>query len=179
MNLSVKSVALIILCAAVNATAPAQVLPPKYHVAARKTVAPLAANTFAYPQSVFVDSRNGNVWVTDFDNNRVLRFDVSALTNVIQKSTVTNIKEYALSQNFPNPFNPQTTITFALKRTDYAAVKVYNVLGQEVATLFNRVALGNELYMLSFNATDLPSGMYIYTLRSHDRFEVKRMNLLK
>jgi len=137
------------------------------------------ATSFAYPQSLFVDSQNGNIWVTDFDNNRVMRFDVSTLTGVVRTTGTLTAEDYALGQNYPNPFNPGTTIRFALKNTELATIMVYTVLGQRVATLFDGVATANTRYSLSFNAAQLPSGIYFYELRSVHRYEVKKMNLMK
>ena len=87
--------------------------------------------------------------------------------------------DYQLSQNYPNPFNPTTTITFAIKNTEHVTVKVHNMLGQEVATLFNGIANADEVYSLSFDAKDLSSGVYLYTLNSASKNEVKKMSLMK
>jgi sugar lactone lactonase YvrE len=104
------------------------------------------------------------------------RFEYS---NIVEATVALTAADYKLGQNYPNPFNPTTTITFALKNTEHASITVYNMLGQEVATLFNGVANANELYLLSFDAKNLASGMYIYALRSASKNEVKKMNLLK
>jgi Secretion system C-terminal sorting domain/NHL repeat len=146
---------------------------------AGKVTAPPTASSLAYPQSLFVDSQNGHIWIADFDNNRVLRFDVSSLTNVAGTTIALTDEQYKLGQNYPNPFNPSTTITFAVKNTEHATVTIYNLLGQEVATLFNGVAAANELCSLSFDAKNLPSGMYFYALRSANKIEVKKMSVLK
>ena len=137
------------------------------------------ANNFAYPQSVFVDSPNGNIWVTDFSNNRVLRFDVSMLTGVDQIHSSDFPGTYTLSQNYPNPFNPSTKISFSVKNTAHASLTVYNILGQSVATLFNGIAAKNKSYSVIFDAKNLPSGIYLYTLRTPNGSEVKKMCLLK
>lgn len=146
---------------------------------ANKVAGPPTASNLAYPQSLFVDSQNGNIWVADFSNNRVLRFDVVSLTNVGESTVPLTAEDYQLSQNYPNPFNPGTIITFAMRKTEQAAVRIYNVLGQEVATLFDGIANANQVYSLSFNATNLTSGLYFYTLRSASRNEVKKMSVVK
>ena len=145
----------------------------------RILASPPTASSFAYPQSIFVDSQNGEIWVADFDNNRVLRFAVSSLTGVAEPTIPLPPEMYALSQNYPNPFNPNTTITFALENTEQATVTVYTVLGQEVATLFRGIAAAHVQYSFSFDATHLPSGMYFYTLRSARRYEVRKMGVMK
>jgi len=72
---------------------------------------------------------------------------------------------YELSQNYPNPFNPSTTISFALPADNFVSLRVYNLLGQEVATIFEGfLAAGN--YDQTFDASSLTSGLYVYVLRS-------------
>jgi len=138
-----------------------------------------SASDFAYPQSIFVDSPSGHIWITDFSNHRVLRFDVSALTSIERISEPHIAEKYFLAQNFPNPFNPTTQILFSLQNTAYASLKVYNLLGQEVAVLFNEVATSNTVYSINFNAKNLPSGVYLYSLRTANGNEIRRMCLLK
>jgi hypothetical protein len=84
-----------------------------------------------------------------------------------------------LGQNFPNPFNPSTTINFAVPMTGHVEVRVYSVLGQEVATLFNGTAEGGRIHTAQFNASNLSSGLYFYTLTSDGKTYTKRMLLMK
>lgn len=142
-------------------------------------LAPPTASNFAYPQSVFVDSHSGHIWVTDFSNNRVLRFDVSTLTSLDELQSSSSPSDYFLGQNYPNPFNPSTQIMFSTKTTGNASLEVYNLLGQRVATLFNEIATANTLYSMQFNAENLASGVYLYSLRTPNGIEVKKMCLLK
>lgn len=139
---------------------------------------PIASN-FAYPQSIFVDSPNGHIWVTDFDHHRVLRFDISTLTSVAHEMQFVVPEEFYLGQNFPNPFNPTTQITFSLQNTLPASLRVYNLLGQEIAVIFNGIATSKTVYSFSFDARNLPSGMYLYSLRTPNSCEIKKMALLK
>jgi hypothetical protein len=86
--------------------------------------------------------------------------------------------EYALEQNYPNPFNPNTSISYAVKEGGFVSLKVYNLLGQEVATLVSqRMEIGR--YTATFSATDLPSGIYVYRLVVNDFTAQKKMVLLK
>ena len=86
--------------------------------------------------------------------------------------------QFVLGQNYPNPFNPTTRIQFSIPKAGSYAVKVFNVLGQEVAKLFdNEIAPGN--YAVSFNAGGLSSGLYIYTLVGNDAMAAKKMMVLK
>jgi hypothetical protein len=84
-----------------------------------------------------------------------------------------------LTQNYPNPFNPATKISFALKTSERATVVVYNLLGQVVARLFDGTAAAGERYELTFDASHLPSGMYVYMLRSGSHVQARKMMLMK
>ncbi len=91
-----------------------------------------------------------------------------------------NIPEgFVLEQNYPNPFNPSTTIKFALAETQNAELKIYDVLGNEVATLFNGIADGGKVYEAVFNAVSLSSGIYFYRLETKNKVENRKMLLLK
>ena len=100
-------------------------------------------------------------------------------SNIVDVTVGLTPEDYKLSQNFPNPFNPSTTITFAMKNTENVTVTVHNIIGEKVATLFNGVANANEVYRITFDAKNLSSGIYFYQLNSASRNEVKKMNLLR
>ncbi|MFA6467412.1 MAG: T9SS type A sorting domain-containing protein [Bacteroidota bacterium] len=141
--------------------------------------APPSSSNFAYPQSLFVDSQNGHLWVTDFDYHRVLRFDVSQLTAVEVTRSAAVPRNMFLSQNYPNPFNPQTQISFSVERNGPVSLRMYNLLGQTVATLFNETATAHTLYSITANGKDLSSGIYLYVLRSEEGSLTRRMCLVK
>jgi hypothetical protein len=84
-----------------------------------------------------------------------------------------------LGQNYPNPFNPSTVIEFVVPMGGHATMKVYNVLGQEVATLFDGNAEAGRISSARFDASNLPSGLYFYTLKSAGTSVTKRMLLMK
>ena len=86
---------------------------------------------------------------------------------------------FTLAQNYPNPFNPSTVIEFVVPQSGFATMKIYNVLGQEVATLFQGNAEAGRINTARFNASNLPSGLYFYTLKSAGQTETKRMLLTK
>lgn len=87
-------------------------------------------------------------------------------------------KSYDLSQNYPNPFNPSTTIKFAIPQSSLVTLKVYNILGKEVASLVNEnMSAGN--YEVDFNAAALSSGSYFYRITAGDFTSVKKMLLVK
>lgn len=85
---------------------------------------------------------------------------------------------YELGQNYPNPFNPSTSIDYSLPRAGYISLKVFNVIGQEVTTLYNGFkAAGN--HRVEFRASGKPSGIYFYRLIHQDGSETKKMLLVK
>jgi hypothetical protein len=83
-----------------------------------------------------------------------------------------------LMQNYPNPFNPSTQIAFSISKAGSYVLKVYNMLGQEVATLANR-HFSPGSYTENFNASRLSSGIYIYQLTGEKVNLVRKMMLLK
>jgi len=85
---------------------------------------------------------------------------------------------YLLSQNFPNPFNPTTTIKYQIPELSFVTLKVYDVLGNEIATLVNEEN-SNGSYEVEFNATTLPSGIYFYRLQAGSFVDTKKMVLMK
>jgi len=91
----------------------------------------------------------------------------------------TMVEKLTLGQNYPNPFNPSTVIEFVVPMSGHATMKVYNVLGQEVTTLFDGNAEAGRINMARFDASNLPSGLYFYTLKGLGASETKRMLLTK
>ncbi len=89
-----------------------------------------------------------------------------------------NPNEFKLSQNYPNPFNPSTNISFNLPASGDVSLKVYNLLGQEVAALVNG-RLNSGSHTVSFDASRLASGMYIYRLQAGSHLQTKKMMLIK
>jgi len=86
--------------------------------------------------------------------------------------------EYYLAQNFPNPFNPSTKISYGIQEAGVVTIKVYNILGSEVATLVNEhKPAGN--YEVSFGKNELASGIYIYRLTANNFVQTRKMILEK
>jgi hypothetical protein len=88
------------------------------------------------------------------------------------------VTAYSLAQNYPNPFNPETSISFDLLDAGLVNLKVYNVLGQAVAELVNRNMEAGR-HLVSFQAGDLPSGIYLYRLEVNGFVAQKKMVLMK
>jgi hypothetical protein len=85
---------------------------------------------------------------------------------------------YTLYQNFPNPFNPVTTIRFELPKSEKVELKIYDMLGREVKTLYNKVAPAG-IVDVDFNAGNLASGLYIYRIQAGDFVASRKLLLLK
>jgi hypothetical protein len=119
----------------------------------------------------------GVVFVAENSGTRRVYWDrYDALTNIVNNNVVAD--NYSLSQNYPNPFNPSTKISFSIPQSDNVILKVYDMMGKEVATLVNtQMNMGS--YSVDFNATNLSSGVYFYKLVSGNFTEVKKMTLIK
>lgn len=105
---------------------------------------------------------------------------------VYKQSTLTDVEKedetiptvFKLEQNYPNPFNPSTIIKFGVPERSNALLKIYDILGGEVATLVNE-ELEAGWYERSFNASELSSGVYIYRMNAGNFISTKKMLLLK
>ena len=98
------------------------------------------------------------------------------ITSVSEKSAV--VKNFALFQNYPNPFNPSTKIEFSVPKSTFVTVKVFNLLGEEVATLASQ-ELHAGRYTVDWNASSAPSGVYFYRLTAGSSVDTKKMLLLR
>jgi len=96
----------------------------------------------------------------------------------IKPSSSEILKEFSLSQNYPNPFNPVTVIRYSLIENGFVNLKVFDVRGNEIATLVNEKQNAGS-YAAEFNGEGLPSGVYFYNLETRSFAETKRMILLK
>jgi len=101
---------------------------------------------------------------------------ISGVTDVVPNPNLPT--QFSLNQNYPNPFNPSTIITFALPTSSYVTLKIYDILGREIATIVNEQRSAGE-YREKFAADNLPSGLYIYRLRAGGFSQTGKMMLLK
>jgi hypothetical protein len=132
-------------------------------------------------RSLYPDVPYGNVYV---DWIEMTKFN--SITPVEEKWNEIYPDDYKLNQNFPNPFNPSTTIRYSIpsviasetKQSQFVSLKVYDVLGNEIAILVNEEKPSGS-YEVEFSASNLPSGTYFYQLRTGSFVETKKMILLK
>ena len=85
---------------------------------------------------------------------------------------------FRLEQNYPNPFNPATQITYFLPITSHISLKVFDLLGREVAMLVNEEKHAGS-YSVEWNAANMPSGVYFYRLQTNDFVKTKKLVLIK
>lgn len=97
----------------------------------------------------------------------------------IQQTNTEVPQVYTLQQNYPNPFNPVTNIKFGLPKGSFVTLKIYDMLGREVASLINNMNLAAGNYTYDFNAVNVPSGIYFYKLSAGEFSDVKKMTLVK
>ena len=163
----------------------------------RKTKDEKTSNPFVVIDTISANQKYYNDYSVEDDQNYIYRVymensvassDYSNTTELlfsVEDPFESNIPvEFALSQNYPNPFNPNTKINYSLKEMSDVGIKIYNILGEVVATLVSEVQdAGN--YNLEWDASHYTSGVYIYVLNaesqeSNEQFQaVNKMILLK
>ena len=133
------------------------------------------------------DSGNVKLKIGDVDNpSQFEMYDFHVSTYLADVDESNNVSDFVLYQNYPNPFNPTTNITYVIARSEatpqsaalQVQLKVYDALGREVATLVNAKQTPGK-YSVQFDATELPSGIYYYTLRAGNFVQTKKMILMK
>ncbi|MDR3626792.1 MAG: T9SS type A sorting domain-containing protein [Ignavibacteriaceae bacterium] len=121
-----------------------------------------------YNNYLFIGMEDLGVWKVTLSN----------IMTGIEKNNNEAVTAFRLDQNYPNPFNPATIVRYSVPKTGMVTIKVYNILGKQVATLVNESkAAGN--YQVQFNAGKLASGVYFYRMESGSYVETKKLLLLK
>ena len=139
-------------------------------------------------RSMDFDEANRRIYAAEFDETHDGRiivhvWNVTPVVGTEKESAIPT--EFRLEQNYPNPFNPSTRIKYSIPVVDanftsttHVTLRIYDVLGNEVATLVNEYQPAGN-YSVLFNGSIFSSGLYFYTLKSGNRFETKKMLLLK
>jgi len=133
------------------------------------------------PLTDFAPVDLSNVYQFKFDGNGTVYLD-----NIFFSTTVSDVKElpnavpsdFSLNQNYPNPFNPTTNIRFSLPEANQVTLKVYDMLGQEVATLVNEFMNAGS-FEVTFDASNLSNGVYMYSIKTDNFTATKKMILMK
>jgi subtilisin-like proprotein convertase family protein len=139
------------------------------------------------PLTIFNGIAVNGIWVLSILDNAgadsgflrawCLQLTYQTLVGGIQTVEIPNY--YSLSQNYPNPFNPSTQIKFSVPKATQVSLKVYDILGKEVAVLVNNETKQAGFHTVDFNASHLASGVYFYKIDAGDYSSVKKMMLVK
>ncbi len=111
-------------------------------------------------------------------NGTILKTTNGGVTFIDEDTNEIIVKEFELFQNYPNPFNPTSTIKYQIPELDFVTLKVYDVLGNEIATLVNEEKPAGT-YEVEYKGSGLPSGIYFYRLQANTFVETKKMVLIK
>lgn len=128
---------------------------------------PDVASLFIHKSYLFAGTNNNSGW----------RRPLSEMMTSVEKEEILP-SEFSLCQNYPNPFNPSTTISYNLASGSNVILKVYDILGREVAMLVNEYKQAGK-YEVEFNASSLASGVYFYQIKTGDKTDIKKMVLLR
>jgi len=146
----------------------------KKDVVSAKNLLTELKNKFADDEEAMMHIATSDMLISESNN-----FALGKKQNVNESSIETEVpKEYELSNNYPNPFNPVTTINYQLPKSGNVMLKIFDILGNEVKTLVNEQKEMGK-YTVQFDASSLASGMYVYQLRVNDYTSTKKMLLLK
>lgn len=134
-----------------------------------------SANQNGQSFGLFAALPNGNVAQLP----RIFGKEAENIANeILGKSEVAVVSDFSLEQNYPNPFNPTTNIRFAIPQSSFVTLKVYNMLGKEIATLVNEQK-ESGVYEVSFDGRDLASGVYIYKIQAGNFTATRKFTLMK
>ncbi|MGB5873026.1 MAG: T9SS type A sorting domain-containing protein [Bacteroidota bacterium] len=142
-------------------------------------VAGVTTSTSPQIAAYVTDLTNQNRWTVDPQLRGISRTDAGGGITSAEPGHAGEIPaEYALEQNYPNPFNPSTTIRFGVPARDFVTLKIYTILGEEVAALVSADMVPGT-YQTTFDASRLASGMYIYRLQTNTFTQSQKVMLVK
>lgn len=127
---------------------------------------------------IIFDRQIANEFLQEFKSRYIEAGGSDAITGISENKINQEISAFELKQNYPNPFNPSTTIEFRLLEDSYLDIDVYNILGQKIAKLIGGF-LKAGAHQITFDARQLPSGIYFYTMRAGNHVYQRKMILLK
>jgi hypothetical protein len=141
---------------------------------------------YTNPRDISIDNANGLIYISDADMDYFTDNDciwVMPIYPVKITEEISSELSFELLQNYPNPFNPVTTIRFAIPQDarrvkQKVTLKIYDLLGREVATLVNEEKPAGE-YEVNLDGTGLPSGVYFYQLKTSGFSQTKKMILIR
>ena len=107
---------------------------------------------------------------------KTIQVVIDVVTGVEEENSLPTV--YSLYNNYPNPFNPATTIKYDIPEQSYVTIKIYNIVGEEVVTLLNEEQNAGR-YQIQWNATQLASGVYFYRIQAGQFSDTKKMIMMK
>lgn len=133
-----------------------------------------------YDNSIVYINQNTGFLVCGYGASIIKTTDGGGIISAVNPISSQIPKQFSLSQNYPNPFNPSTKINYEVKSSGFVSLKVFDLLGKEVATLINEKQNAGS-YAVDFNSAEfnLPSGIYFYTLNAGEFKETRKMVLVK
>ena len=144
-------------------------------------------DTLLRPNSVYFNGigfiqayfwRPGGNWIR-FEKMNLISVIINPINNVDNGNEVQNsLTSFSLNQNYPNPFNPTTTISFSIPQSQNVELKVFDLLGNEMATLLNEYKEAGE-HKVELDGSDLTSGIYFYRLKAGEFVQTKKLVLAK
>ncbi len=136
-------------------------------------------NTYNYVDQNLTNGVTYYYRLADVDiNGNINTHDMTVSATPVSDAMGMVVTEYKLHQNYPNPFNPNTTIVYDVKETGHVTLKIYNLLGREVATLVDELK-DNNRYQVTFDASGLAAGVYFYRVNVNDFNDVAKMVILR
>jgi hypothetical protein len=125
-----------------------------------------------------VTAANPNNYATKYIKKQYAVLDETNIGKDFEQENSELPKQYELKQNYPNPFNPTTLISYLLPEDGFVTLKIFDILGNEISVLENIYKTAGT-YSVSFDASELTSGIYFYTITSNNFFQTKKMLLIK
>lgn len=135
----------------------------------------LVSSGYLANRATFIDSYGNKITLPEYIG--ACNFYYSSITTAIEKEDA-NVENFTLAQNYPNPFNPTTTIVYSLPKSSLVKLEIYDLLGRKIATLVNEEKRSGT-YKVTWNAGNIPSGVYFYKISVGGYSKTNKMILLK
>ncbi len=139
---------------------------------------PLLTAKCDFAEAIVYDTLLTNSEILAVENYLADKYNISIATGIEDPQEKIIPEQFTLSQNYPDPFNPSTKIKYSVSQSSQVIIKVYDILGKEIETLVNEEKPTGS-YEVNFNAGNLASGIYFYTLQAGKFTETKKLILLK
>jgi hypothetical protein len=137
----------------------------------------IGSSIFERPELFAFDAQRNRIFLADYRNCWISVIDPTA-TGIISEPLTEVPEKFFLQQNYPNPFNPSTTISWQLAVGSQVSLEVYNIQGQKITTLLS-ASLPSGSHSVTWDASKVASGVYLYRLQAGPHVETKKMILMR